>query len=239
MRLLDRQRRLLEYLTSGGAIFGDPKATLDRDLKGMARERLHLEARFSHEKRMEKIAAVFPRTITLLANRYPGIVRSFAEACPPRDFSRIANALQFHGFLQARWTKRKPRPPHVRDVATCELACAQVRFAADNPCADMLAASNPGIRRRRDAVLLRCTHDIRALFESHADAAAPVARQICIVVMPDRYTAEPHILGIAPEVLELVSALDTWTDPTIFGPTPEAAALIAELVELGLLEMRH
>ena len=37
-----------------------------RRLQGIDRGMLHLEARFSHEKRMEKIAAVFPVTFALI-----------------------------------------------------------------------------------------------------------------------------------------------------------------------------
>ena len=66
-RLLDRQLKLLDYLTSGEAIFPGPSgAALTPALQGIDPELLHLEARFSHEKRMEKIAAVFPLTFELL-----------------------------------------------------------------------------------------------------------------------------------------------------------------------------
>jgi hypothetical protein len=59
-RLLDRQARLLEYLTSGDAIFDDGcGGPRDPILQGFDWALLHIEARFSHEKRMEKIAAVF------------------------------------------------------------------------------------------------------------------------------------------------------------------------------------
>src|SRR4051794_37897459 len=92
-RLLDRQVRLLEYLTSGEAIFRDNrKGTIDPALQGIDRGMLDIEARFSHEKRMEKIAAVFPVTFDLLGAGLDGIVRNFVEACPPSDISRIENA---------------------------------------------------------------------------------------------------------------------------------------------------
>jgi len=60
--LLDRQVRLLEYLTSGEAIFDDGRGSLrDPILQGIDRRLLHIEARFSHEKRMDKIAAVMAK----------------------------------------------------------------------------------------------------------------------------------------------------------------------------------
>src|SRR5882762_3501280 len=75
-RLLDRQTKLLEYLTSGGAIFGDGASEpLDPALQGIDRGLLRLEAQFSRDKRMEKVAAVFPRTFALLGDARPAIVR--------------------------------------------------------------------------------------------------------------------------------------------------------------------
>ena len=83
-RLLQRQVSLLRYLTSGGAIFGDG-GPLDPDLRGVDGTLLRMEARFSHEKRMEKIAAVFPRTFDLLGSEREALIREFVDACPPAD----------------------------------------------------------------------------------------------------------------------------------------------------------
>src|SRR5262249_13175750 len=114
-RLLDRQISLLEYLTSSGAIFGaDGAACPDQALHGFDHGLLRLEACFSHEKRMEKIQAVFPLTFRLLADARAEIVRDFTEACPPIDISRIENARQFHDFLCTRWRRRSPEPPYLR-----------------------------------------------------------------------------------------------------------------------------
>jgi hypothetical protein len=238
MRLLNRQLRLVEYLTSGGAIFRDRReAALDPALRGMARDRLDLEARFSHQKRMEKIVAVFPRTIAFLGGEYAAIERDFVEACPPYDISRIANARQFHDFLAARWKLIPAWPPHLPDVAACELACAEARIAADDPDATAPSAGKIGLRRRRDVVLLRCAFDIRAVFEN--DGAVPAARDICIAVALDPRSAEPRMLELAPELFDLLAALDGWTDASAFEASPEAAGLIAELTEAGLVETRH
>src|SRR5882757_1182895 len=74
-RLFDRQVSLLDYLTSGTAIFGDKGDTsLDRSLEGFDREMLRLEACFSYRKRMEKILAAFPKTFELLGSRQDSIV---------------------------------------------------------------------------------------------------------------------------------------------------------------------
>jgi hypothetical protein len=63
-QLIDRQVSLLEFLTSGATIFDDQSdAILDGSLRGIDRRLLRVEARFSHEKRMEKIITVFPHDL--------------------------------------------------------------------------------------------------------------------------------------------------------------------------------
>src|SRR3954467_13519535 len=115
-RLLHRQVKMLEYLTSGDAIFGgNGPAPTDPALSGINREMLHLEARFSHEKRMEKIADVFPATFSLLGSGLAGVVRDFVRTCPPLDISRIENARQFHDFLTARWGRKPPSKLYLPD----------------------------------------------------------------------------------------------------------------------------
>src|SRR5712671_4814497 len=99
-QLLDRQISLLEYLTSSGAIFGaDSRAFPDRAPQGFDPGLLRLEASFSHEKRMEKIHAVFPHTFRLLGDARTEVIRDFTAAFPPIDISRVGNARQFHEFL--------------------------------------------------------------------------------------------------------------------------------------------
>ncbi len=124
-RLLERQVSLLHYLTSGGAIFGGKDcAGLDVNLQGIDRELLNLEARFSHEKRLEKIVAVFPRTFALLEANREILIRQFVDACPPLAIGRLENAGQFHDFLAARWRHEPAKPAFLPDVAACELALA-------------------------------------------------------------------------------------------------------------------
>src|SRR5215212_6400802 len=82
-RLLDQQTSLLHYLTSGRAIFGSSGLPIDPALQALDRHRLGLEARFSHEKRMQKIIAVLPRTFALLGSA--ALLREFVDACPPRE----------------------------------------------------------------------------------------------------------------------------------------------------------
>ena len=159
-RLLDRQVSLLKYLTSGAAILGDADAARDHSLRGLDSRLLHLEARFSHSKRMDKIIAVLPRTSEILGDGRVVAMQEFAKTCPPTDISRLVNASQFCDFLSAR-RRAGLEPPYLADVAACELVFARVRAHHE------LRAENVAIRRsgnliRRDPaiVLLRCEYDV-------------------------------------------------------------------------------
>jgi hypothetical protein len=234
-RLLDRQVRLLEYLTSGDAIFRDRReAPLDPALEGLDRGLLGLEARFSHEKRMEKIAAVFPKSFELLGNSLDAIVREFADTCPPLDISRIENARQFHEFLTAHWQRNAPTPPYLPDVAACELACAKARVEVD----DGMAEANPadamhrGVRRTRGVVLLRTRYDIRTIFED--GDPEPIERETPIAVVVR--SGAPQVFDLTPELFDLLAALDQWT--AVDEPA-DTGGLIVDLVAAGLLELRR
>jgi hypothetical protein len=237
-RLLRRQARLLEYLTSGGAIFGDGRGVhLDAALQGIDPALLHIEARFSHEKRMEKIAAVFPRTLALLGADRDAIMREFVEACPPVDISRIENARQFRDFLTACWQRQPPAPRYLPDVTACELALAQVRIDGDGGLtvnAGRTDAGPPGIRRKQGVVLLSARFDVRPIFESGSEGASPMERNAPLAIA--HHSGEPRIFELAPEVFDLLAALDRWV---AVDELPNAGRLLADLAEAGLLEVRR
>jgi hypothetical protein len=243
MRLLDRQNRLLEYLTSGGAIFGDEKDVLpDHALRGIDPRMLHLEARFSHEKRMDKIIALFPETFRLLGADQEAIVREFVEARPPTDITRIENARQFYDFLCARWRHRPSEPPYLRDVAACEFACAKARVGAEARVSKPAKgghAPQGGIRRHPDVALLRCAYDIRPIFETGSGAAAPVERDtpLAIAMLPD--AVHPKVFELLPLVYDVLAVLDDWTDRSTLGATPEVDELLRDLAEHGLIEVHR
>jgi hypothetical protein len=234
-RLLDRQVRLLEYLTSGGAIFRDNgNAPLDLALQGVDRGLLDVEARFSHEKRMEKIAAVFPKTFELLGPGQDEIVRGFVEACPPQDIGRIKNARQFHEFLAALWQREPPAAPYLPDVAACELACATARIEADGGSEEAANAGRSSIRRKPGVILLRTAFDVRGIFEDDGENTAPIERETCLVIT--LRAGAPQIFELTPEVFELLAALNEWV---AVDAIPGADALIADLTEAGMLELRR
>jgi hypothetical protein len=166
-RLLDRQLNLLEYLTSGAAIFGGKCDQTANDTRsGIKIGLLHREARFSFDKRMAKVRAVLPLTFAIIEKHGGAILREFVEACPPADISQLANAQQFCGFLRARSRHTPVAPPYLVDVAACELAFAQVRSRSDErrPIAETDGRCS-AIRRHPDAIFVQCAYDVRPVFE--------------------------------------------------------------------------
>jgi hypothetical protein len=240
-RLLDYQADLLRYLTSGDAIFGrHGDAPASPRLKGIDPTLLRLEARFSYDKRMEKIVAVFPRTFGLLGEPDSALARAFVDACPPSGISRIENARQFYGFLFGRWQREQPDPPWIPEVAACELACAEARVHADAPslAPARTTASPGGVRRAAGVVLLRCAYDVRPIFESASAHDAPVERDTSLGVAVPPDGDEPQILELSPAIFDLLAGLEDWTDAEFFA-TPELSELIADLAGHGLIEVEQ
>jgi hypothetical protein len=240
MRLLDRQVRLLDCLTSSGAIFGeDAGATLDPVLQGMDPRLLRLEARFSHEKRMEKIAAVFPKTYRLLGAARAVIVQEFVKAQPSTDITRIENGRQFYEFLRSRWRLEPPQPPYLEDVAACEFAVARARIgvgaAQDEPTTGGLRRDV--IRRPPDVTLLRCAYNIRPVIEDAAEGAAVIKRDTLLAITVPPGAEHPQVFEVPPPVFDVLAALTDWTDRSGLGLASEADPLISELVQCGLIEV--
>jgi hypothetical protein len=241
-RLLDRQISLLNYLTSGGAIFGDVRgASVDPALRGIEPALLRLEARFSHEKRMEKIVSIFSKTFELLGTRKTSIVREFVETSPPVDISRLANARQFYDFLSAHWRCKKRKLPYLLDVAACELVCAMVRARVDEELPETAIKKNSprprDIRRGPSVALLRCAYDIRPIFEPRRGRTVPAKRDTRLAIAMPAGAGQPQVFEVLPVVFDLLAALDDWTEPTSLSAEPDLAELIADLADHGLLEV--
>ncbi len=233
-RLLDRQVSLIHHLTSAKAIFGGGRSGAhERDLRGIDPGLLRLEARFSHDKRMEKIARAFPRTFALYGPDREAIVAAFTAACPPTDISRIENARQFHGFLTARWRCEPATPPYLPDVAAFELACAASRAASDTRASSERTAA--GIRRRPGVALLLTAYDLRSIFEEEAGGPPP-RRETRLAIVAAADAREPVIFDLTAELFDLLAALDQWTDRAAFSG-PDAETLVAGLADIGLVEL--
>jgi hypothetical protein len=242
-RLLDRQVRLLEHLTGAAAIFGaDRGALLGGSLEGIDRGSLHLEARFSHEKRMAKIESVLSRTLDLLGSKRAQTIRDFVEACPPAGINRLENARQFHDFLSAHWVREAPDPAYLPDVASFELTYAAVRAGDGGAAAEtggVLDAPHGAIRRQRNVVVLRCAYDIRPIIEGSLDEAPPARDETCFAVIKQPGAEEPLVSELSCDICGLLEMLDDFVDLDALAEQPEVSELIAGLGARGLLEVRQ
>jgi hypothetical protein len=244
--LLEQQLRLLTYLTSTEAIFGDPKSLhTDPSLRGIDRGLLHLEARFSHEKRMQKIAGIFWHTLELLERDRELLERAFVEGCPPVSIARLENARQFHDFLIGYWHRKPPRLPYIADVAACEFALAQARDrgrlapgTGHRIADDGEPPVRPAVRRNPDVILLRCRYDIRAIFTSDGVQRTPPARDVGLSVTARHDGPGPDVAEVDLTVYDLLSALEAWTPLRLFPKRSAAQRLFADLITRGLLETR-
>jgi hypothetical protein len=234
--LFARQSSLLDYLTSGAAIFGKGSG-LPASLAGIDSGLLRLEARFSYEKRIAKIAAILPRTLALLGDAAAPLFPEFAESCRPETLASLGNARQFVEFLTARWQLQQPEPPYLPDVAACEIALAEIGTEEDGPAKPVPAGGAPGaVRRAANLVLLRCGHDVRPLFEGDA-AAVPIARETLIAVAMPPGGDRPLTAELLPAVFELLSRIEDFTDLAALGDVPRLDEMIVALAAHGLVEL--
>jgi hypothetical protein len=243
-RLLDRQVSLLDYLSSAAALFGDQANTpVGPGLYGIDRGLLRLEARFACNRRIEKIIAVFPRTLDILGTDQRIILREFVEISPPTSSSTLANAHRFYEFLSARWRREPPKPAYLPDVVACELAMVEAR---DNVVEDREKLANKGesdgrerdIRRRRGVVALRCAHDIRSIFEGASAEVIPPPCDAAFAVILPAGSREVRIFEVAPAAFGLLARLDDWVDPSTLGALDEVASLVGYLAAHELIEVR-
>jgi hypothetical protein len=236
--LLHRQTSLLEHLTGSAGIFGRARGLSNEpDLRGLDLGLLHLEARFSHEKRMQKIEWVLGRTLALLGDKRAAIVHDFVAACPPASITWLDNARQFHTFLQARWAGEAAAPAYLPDVAAYEIAYATVRAGETRSALQHSSTAPPGsVRLHPSAVLLRSAHDIRAFLEGNP-GETPARRETYLAVAPQSGSDEPLVSALSPPVFELLEMLTEYVHPAMFVDAPDLPKLIEDLAASGLIEV--
>jgi hypothetical protein len=242
--LLERQTSLLEYLTSGAVIFANrsdrPFESGPHDQLGIDKGLLHLEARYSHDKRLSKIKWVLPTTFDLLGSELESTIRDFAEAYPPTGIGRLGNARQFHDFLKAHSQNNAQSPPYLPDVASFELAYAMVRgdddTAADAAPQEPRQGRRGAIRRNPRAILLRCSHDIRPILEGRpAEEVERKNSRFALSLPPG--SSDPVILAASDELFAIFKSLDDFTDPGVVKNLLGSSELVAEFTANGLLEV--
>lgn len=239
-RLYDRQTALIQHLTAARTIFGEDQP-LDPRLDGIDSGRLRLEAWSSFAKRVGKIEAALPRTLALLGERRDAMLCGFAAAFPPTGIGRHENARLFHEFLCETWRQTPPEPPYLADVARLELALAGVRGFCRETTTDREddpapAGGGLAVRRPPGMALVRCDHDVRALFDDEAEP--PPARPVHLAVRRRQYDREPGVFEIPDWLFAELEGLERWTPWTdvAMAVRPDAAVLLADLIDRALLE---
>ena len=114
------------------------------------------------------------------------------------------------------------RPHHLsrlylRDVASCELAMAELRIKhKTRPSQPVAAGRAIRFRRNRDTVFLPCTYDIRPIFEG-GPGEIPQRRDVTLAILVPPGTEQPAIFEVPAPVYALLVELDTWTRPGYIG----------------------
>jgi hypothetical protein len=234
--LFDRQRQLVEHLTGSGAIFGE--GDLFGDAFGFHSGLLHLEAKFSHRKRMEKIEGVLPGTLTLLGAGRDAIVRAFVQQCAPTSIGYLDNARQFADFLGACWRDAPREPAYLPDLAAFEIAYTEVRGRRE---VRPHAAPQAGAIRRHPALaLLRTEHDITAVLEAALGEFPAVTerRETYFALMMPAGGSAPVAKKIPHELFRLLELLDDFTPAEEFAEVPGMDAIVGRLAERGYIEVQ-
>jgi hypothetical protein len=241
-RLFDRQSSLLEHLSSTTVIFGDQaNAPIDPALRGIDRGVLRLQARFACNKRIEKIIAVFPRTLEILGADQRLILREFVAASRPTNKSTLANAREFHEFFSARWRCEPSKSAYLPDVAACELAMAEVRNVEDYERPSKKGKSDEpkrSIRRRRSVFPLRCAHDIRSIFDAGPGEFVPPKRDTSLVVTLSAGFRDLRIVEVAPVVVDALMLLDDWANPSTLDAFGDRKNLVSHLAAQEHIEVQ-
>ena len=219
-RLIDRQTALLRHLTSETFMFGTSgldKAALDPDLHGMDLARLRLEAEFSFHKRMSRIRDTFGRTAALYGNRFGGILREFAAACPPRSYERYLDARDFFDWYAAHRADDPSVPPWAVEVARVEIALARARtFRPSEAEAETLAARPAGpfalwYRTHPCVALARCRFDVGPLFQPGKADEDVEFRDVPLAVLASHHSRRPEVMELVPEAFELLQRSPEWS----------------------------
>jgi hypothetical protein len=243
-RLLDRQQALIDHLSNPTSFLDhgfDPGQ--DKFLRGLDRERLRLVGALALAKRIGKIEAVLPKTVSYLRTESLASFHEFACKHPPSSSRRYDNARQFYGYLRDRWKIQPPVPPFLLDLAACEWMLARVRHKGSSElfvsgCEPHLPDENIWeIRRAKAVELLECNHDVRSLLEPAPETVRVPERAVFLVFTPDASPFNARVFEVTREVYELLETLDDWCSVHDLGLESETRPVIDSLIACGILEV--
>ena len=135
-----------------------------------------------------------------------------------------------------------PNPAYLADVAACELAMTVVRDVIEDheePAKKGKSeAPKRAIRRRRSVVPLRCAYDIRSIFDAGSGKVVPPKRDTSLVVTLPAGFRDVRIVEVAPVVVDALTLLDNWTDPSMLDDFGDLDDLVGHLAVHGFIDVQ-
>ena len=192
--LHQRQLSVLRHLTNPRIFDGAPA---DHGVEGLDLDRLRLLGTMSLGKRIEKIRSALPRSFEYLAHDPRISIGEFVSQHPPVSATRSHNATQFTDYLHGVWCEEPAEPEFLPDLVALELAMAIASaWEAEDPETDRSRFPSGCLRLPPGTQLLRCRFDIRVLFDGRAERAAPIERNVCLVVLMPADAEQPRVFEV-------------------------------------------
>jgi len=234
MRLIDRQRALIDHLVAPAEFRGrEDGAGLSADLLALDPACLRIVGEQALAKRMSKVRAVFPHTCTALGANLASLATAFADACPPDSIERWDNARQFRDFLVGSWTRVAPDPAYLTDLLAFEEALWLGRRRLNQR---LVTTSHSGagtaqlLIRADGIVSLALDYDIRGLAARGSDQPV-VKRPTYLVVRQARIGVPVKVFEIPLAAFDLLGRLDQASGP---GEQIDAI-LLGDLLKIGAI----
>ena len=99
-------------------------------------------------------------------------------------------------------------------------------------------APKRAIRRRGRVVPLRCAYDIRSIFDAGGGMVVPPKRDTAFVVALPAGVRDVRVVEVAPVVVDALTLLDNWTDPSMLDDFGDLDDLVGHLTAHGFIEVQ-
>ena len=248
--LLERQRRLAEFLSNPGQ-YKDAAAAdrLARELAIPDASRLSAAGNMVANKRFGKIQSVMPKTMEILGANARNVFDGFARHCPPASISRAANARQFLEYLEQ--AEEIQAPDYICDVARFEYSnwSTTVNFDAALGGGTPFADSLPGtalVRLAPQVTLLVLDHDVRCLFAADGDVGGegigpqPERRPVHLAIAGREEGSPPRIFELDAGLHDAARRMVTWKTAASWCAAIAAIDMpdMEALNSIGLIEVK-
>ncbi|MCD6074154.1 MAG: hypothetical protein K0Q70_1037 [Rhodospirillales bacterium] len=211
MRLIDRQRALIDHLVAPAEYRGrEDGHGLSEDLIAIGPSRLRIVGEQALAKRMSKVRDVFPQTCRAMSGDFARLASEFANACAPTSIDRWDNARQFRDYLVELWRNAAPDPEYLSDLLAFEESLWLARSRLNERLVTASDDDTQGTRRyvRADGIaLLSLNHDIRGL-TSPGSTQAVAKRPVHLVVRQARIGQPVKVFEIPEAAFALLRRFD-------------------------------